>query len=39
MERTAGKMQSEQQYLQTYDPSQFEHPSVTVDILIFTVYE
>ena len=32
-------MQSEQQYLQTYDPSQFEHPSVTVDILIFTVYE
>ena len=30
-------MQSEQQYLQNYDPSQFEHPSVTVDILIFTV--
>ena len=32
-------MQSEQQYLQNYDPSQFEHPSVTVDILIFTVTE
>lgn len=32
-------MQSEQQYLQNYDPSQFEHPSVTVDILIFTVSE
>lgn len=32
-------MQSEQQYLQSYDPSQFEHPSVTVDILIFTVWE
>ena len=30
-------MQTEQQYLQNYDPSQFEHPSVTVDILIFTV--
>ena len=30
-------MQSEQQYLSQYDPSQFEHPSVTVDILIFTV--
>ena len=30
-------MQSEQQYLQNYDPSEFEHPSVTVDILIFTV--
>ena len=30
-------MQSEQQYLKTYDPSLFEHPSVTVDILIFTV--
>ena len=30
-------MQSEQQYLQNYDPSQFDHPSVTVDILIFTV--
>ena len=30
-------MQSEQQYLENYDPSQFEHPSVTVDILIFTV--
>ena len=30
-------MQSEQQYLQNYDPSQYEHPSVTVDILIFTV--
>ena len=30
-------MQSEQQYLQNYDPSIFEHPSVTVDILIFTV--
>ena len=30
-------MQSEQQYLQNYDPSVFEHPSVTVDILIFTV--
>ena len=30
-------MQSEQQYLLNYDPSQFEHPSVTVDILIFTV--
>ena len=29
--------QSEQQYLQNYDPSQYEHPSVTVDILIFTV--
>lgn len=30
-------MQSEQQYLENYDPSQFDHPSVTVDILIFTV--
>lgn len=30
-------MQSEQQYLQSYDPSRFEHPSVTVDILVFTV--
>lgn len=30
-------MQSEQQFLQNYDPSQYEHPSVTVDILIFTV--
>lgn len=32
-------MQSEQQYLLNYDPSRFEHPSVTVDILIFTVSE
>lgn len=32
-------IQSEQQYLQSYDPSEFEHPSVTVDILIFTVWE
>ena len=32
-------MQSEQQYLQNYDPSQFERPSVTVDILLFTVSE
>jgi 8-oxo-dGTP diphosphatase len=30
-------MQSEQQYLSQYDPSQFEHPSVTVDILLFTI--
>ena len=30
-------MQSEQQYLRNYDPSRYEHPSVTVDILIFTV--
>lgn len=30
-------MQSEQQYLQNYDPSEFRRPSVTVDILIFTI--
>ena len=30
-------MQSEQQYLSSYDPSKYQHPSVTVDILIFTV--
>ena len=32
-------MHSEQQYLNNYDPSLFEHPSVTVDILIFTVWD
>lgn len=32
-------MQSEQQYLQNYDPSAFQHPSVTVDILLFTILE
>lgn len=32
-------MHSEQQYLNNYDPSLFEHPSVTIDILIFTVWD
>ena len=31
------ELHSEQQYLQNYDPSVYERPSVTVDILIFTV--
>ncbi len=29
--------QNEKDFLSSYDPSQFEHPSVAVDILIFTV--
>ncbi|GEB30803.1 MULTISPECIES: NUDIX domain-containing protein [Brevibacillus] len=31
--------QTEQEYLRTYDASQFERPSVTVDMLIFTVVD
>lgn len=30
--------QSEELFLREYDPSQFERPSVTVDILVMTVY-
>lgn len=30
---------TEEQFLLTYDPNQFERPSVTVDMLIFTVVE
>ena len=30
---------SEELFLQEYDPSQFERPSVTVDILVMTVLE
>jgi len=30
---------SEELFLQEYDPSQFERPSVTVDILVMTVFE
>ena len=29
----------EEQYLREYDPSQFDRPSVTVDILVFTIYQ
>lgn len=28
----------EEQYLRQYDPSQYDRPSVTVDILVFTIY-
>ena len=28
----------EEQYLREYDPSQYDRPSVTVDILVFTIY-
>lgn len=31
--------QTEEQYLRTYDASQFERPSVTVDMLVFTVMD
>ncbi|KZE50426.1 ADP-ribose pyrophosphatase [Brevibacillus parabrevis] len=31
--------QTEQEYLRTYDASQFERPSVTVDMLVFTVVD
>ncbi|MGG4452147.1 NUDIX hydrolase [Brevibacillus porteri] len=31
--------QTEQEYLETYDVSQFERPSVTVDMLVFTVMD
>ncbi|GAB1530299.1 MULTISPECIES: NrtR DNA-binding winged helix domain-containing protein [Brevibacillus] len=31
--------QTEQEYLQAYDVSQFERPSVTVDMLVFTVMD
>ncbi len=31
------ELQSEQFFLENYNPSDFEHPSVTVDILVFTV--
>ena len=32
-------LREEEQFLRDYDPSAFEHPSVTVDILLFTVEE
>ena len=36
-ERKDWQMQTESQFLDTYDPSAYDRPSVTVDVLVFTV--